>query len=194
MRTIGKLALYAGTASLLAAAAPAAALAHTTTTAGAKTIRVAEPKGFKEDSCTGTVFSDTTLRNVAGGDYLAKSVSSSQAVQYSSTGQRIDGYRDSAGHLIMYICGTNYVYEAKTGANCVKGHAMCVEAVKYTDNEAEWWTRYIKSNNDWVLQTLDPHASSYVMEDPGGSKTSGTDVVMAASDSGNTSQEFHENS
>jgi hypothetical protein len=101
----------AGTAAaIMALAVPASASAST-----AKT--VAPPRGFTAGSCGGTVFSDVDLQNQSFG-YLAQSVHNDDAVLYPSTVQRWDGYRDSAGHLVIYKCGTSDVLTDVVDAKC----------------------------------------------------------------------------
>src|SRR5579884_3331012 len=98
MLKIRRFTVYPGLAAiLLAGLAPAAALAAAAGPAAAP------------QSCTGPVFSNVKLQNQASRGYLAQSTSGSDAVLYSASNQTWDGYRDPAGHLIIYRCGTNNV-------------------------------------------------------------------------------------
>jgi hypothetical protein len=164
------IALAGAAAAMMALAMPASASASTGKT-------VAEPRGFTLSSCTGPVFSDVDLQNQSFG-YLAQSVSSTDGVLYPTTTQRWDGYRDSAGHLIIYKCGTNDVLTDRVGAKCRKNFKDCLYVEPYNDGSDQWWSR-IFTTTVWSLQTLDPSGGNKVICDPQASKTPGTRLVLS---------------
>jgi hypothetical protein len=169
-------------AAIMALAVPASASASS-----AKT--VAAPRGFTTSSCSGTVFSNVDLQNQSYGD-LAQSVSNSNAVLYSSTFQRWDGYRDSAGHLVIYKCGTDDVLTDVVNAKCIKNFKDCLYVEPYTDSSSQWWSR-IYSSTVWSLQTLDPAGNNKVICDPKASRTSGTQLVLSPYTSSLPNEKFN---
>ncbi|HEY1916927.1 MAG TPA: hypothetical protein VGH27_15265 [Streptosporangiaceae bacterium] len=157
-------------AAIMALAVPASASAST-----AKT--VALPRGFTLTTCSGSVFSNVDLQNQSYG-YLAQSVADSNAVLYPSTTQRWDGYRDSAGHLVIYKCGTNDALTDVVGAKCRKNFKDCLSVESYNDAPDQWWTR-VFTPTVWSLQTLDPAGDNKVVDDPDASTGSGVQLVMS---------------
>jgi len=178
MRRIRNLILYPGLASvLLAVGTPAAAMAQS----------AAMPTA--PDTCSGSVFSNTKLQNVASDNYLAESTSDNSAVLYTHSNQAWDGYRDSAGHVIIYRCGTNDVLTDGVNSHCRKGYGDCVYVEAYNDSQDQWWSRIAKGNI-WDLQTLDTKGKSHVIDDPLSSRSEGTHVVMEPFNSARTNEQF----
>jgi hypothetical protein len=185
MRRISKLAIYAGMASLLAVGAPAAAMGAITHTGRS----VPEPRGFNMESCTGTVFGDATFQNVDSHNYLAKSTRDDNLVLVTGTAQRFDGYSDSAGHTIIYICGTNLVFTDVPKADCSKGFTACAYLENYNDSKDQWWTRdFDGDDQENIVSTA--HAKGWTLTDPGGTTRNGQDVTLSPLRSGLKSQMF----
>jgi hypothetical protein len=139
------------------------------------------------DSCTGTAFSDATFQNVASGYYLAKSTSDDSLVLYTGTGQRLDGYYDTHHHLIIYICGTNYVYTV--GASCSSTSKLCGYVENYTDSPDQWWNRVYAGNDEEDLQSA-AHKNGWALTDPHGAKTEGEHVTLSGMSSHDKNQLF----
>lgn len=192
--TLGKLWLSAGIASLLAVGVPAAAMAHTGTDHAAarhaSTGRaVREPAGFHLNSCTGTVFSNTTLQNVTSGDYMAKSNVDDSLVLYTHTDERFDGYRDADGHLIIYLCDTSDVLTDNPAAKCMTGYRACAYVEPYNDDPDQWWNRYVHSNI-WYVQCVAPKTGDWVLTDPHGTNAEGTHVTLTPLKNNFTNEEW----
>jgi hypothetical protein len=183
MPKVRHLMLCSGLASaMLAISVPAAALAQ------------ANGGNPATASCTGPVFSNIKLQNVSALTYVAQSTvkNSTQAVLFSATNQTWDGYRDSAGHLIIYKCGTNDVLTDAIGSKCKLNFKDCVSVEAYNNFSDQWWTRIVSDNGKiWTLQTLDASGDSKVMNDPYASKTSGTPVVMSTYTSTLQNEQFY---
>jgi hypothetical protein len=186
MRRINKIAVSAGIAALMAVAAPAVAMAHTGRS-------VPEPAGFRLSSCSGTVFSNTSLRNKNSGNYLAESTVNDNLVLYSGTSQRWDGFRDAAGHLIIYRCGTNDVLTDNPTAQCKPAYRQCAYVEPFNDNQDQWWNRII-SGDDWNIQCVGPNARGSVLIDPRGFKSPGTHVALKKLFHNNPNETFTESS
>src|SRR5579859_2667022 len=129
MPRIRRLILYPGLAAVLfAMMAPASAMAQ-----------AAGPDAVPA-TCSGPVFSNVKLQNVSSHGYLAESTSSDSAVLYSASNQTWDGFRDSAGHLIIYRCGTNDVLTDGINSRCIKNFPDCDYVQAYNDGQDQWWT------------------------------------------------------
>lgn len=147
--------------------------------------------GIRPEACTGPVFGSVKLQNVASNNYLAESTSSDFAVLYTGTNQTWDGYRDGAGHLIIYRCGTSDALTDDVGANCINPFADCVTVTPYNDGEDQWWTRDENSSGTiWELQTLDGNGGSKAIDDPGDSKSDSQRVVMYPQSLSDTAEQF----
>jgi hypothetical protein len=178
--------------SLVACAGAAAAMMAMVIPASASAStgrQAAEPRGFTTSSCSGTVFSNTKFQNVASHTYLAQSTTSDAAVLFSGTNQTFDGFRDSAGHLIIYRCGTNDVLTDGVNSKCMKDFKDCLYVENYTDSSDQWWTR-ITGKTNWSIQTLDPAGDSKVLADPRGSKAV-VQVVVSGYTAGLNTQEWN---
>jgi hypothetical protein len=183
LKKLNLVACAGAAAAIMALAVPAGASAST-----AK--MVAPPRGFTTSSCGGTVFSNVDLQNQSFG-YLAQSVHNDDAVLYPSTFQRWDGYRDSAGHLVIYRCGTNDVLTDVIDAKCRKNFKDCLGVQSYTDSPDQWWTRLDSSATVWTLQTLDPSGEGKVVCDPNASTSPATQLVLSAYKSSLPNEKFN---
>lgn len=179
MARVCRLLLTAAVALALTAAIPAGALAHT-----------ASPR-LAPDTCHGTVFGNVQLQNVASHLYLAESTVSDQAVLYSKSDQRWDGFRDRQGFLIIFRCGTHDALTDALRADCRKGYKDCARVAPYTNSTLQRWTRKVSGKGSvWTIQSLGAGALNKVINDPAGSKVSGTFAVMSKYSATRTTEQF----